>query len=103
LTVPTGLFFKIHPNNIDELTDSVCSYISFCVHCVFPTKTVVSYPNNKPWISKELNHLLREKRTAFRSGDKDAYAEIRKELNFSIKRKLSLNSVSLISDPCGME
>ena len=60
--------------SIDELTDVACSYNSFCVDSVIPSKTIVSYPNNKPWISKELKNLLREKKTIFNSGDKIVYA-----------------------------
>lgn len=55
---------------------------------MIPTKTVVSYPNNKPWISKELKHLLREKRTVFNSGDKSAYAEIRKVVQAEIVKAI---------------
>ena len=45
-------------DNPDEFTDTVTSYIQFCEETIIPTKTVSIFPNNKPWISKELKSIL---------------------------------------------
>lgn len=45
-------------DNIDELTDVVCSYISFCEDTVIPIKMVKVFPNNKPWSSSALKTLI---------------------------------------------
>lgn len=39
-------------DDINELTDVVCSYITFCKEPAIPTKEVKVFPNNKPWVSK---------------------------------------------------
>ena len=76
--------FEESSNSIDELADVVCSYISFCTASVIPHKKVFFYPNSKPWITKELKSLLREKKTVFKNGDKAAYAQIRKVVRAEI-------------------
>lgn len=53
----------------DELTDTITSYIKFCEDYVSETKTVKIFPNNKPWVSKQLKICLNEKKAAFCSGD----------------------------------
>lgn len=49
-------------NNINEQVDTVSSYISFCVDNIIPTKKVTIFPNNKPWITKELKEILNKKK-----------------------------------------
>ena len=95
--------FEESSNSIDELADVVCSYISFCTDSVIPHKKIFSYPNSKPWITKELKSLLREKKTVFKSGDKAAYAQIRKVVRAKIiKVKSADKEKILISSLCGM-
>ncbi len=38
-------------NNLDELTETVTSYISFCEDMCIPTRTHVPYNNDKPWFT----------------------------------------------------
>ena len=52
------VFFDGCSDNPDEFTDTVTSYIQFCEETIIPTKTVSIFPNNKPWISKELKSIL---------------------------------------------
>ena len=47
-------FFDACGDNIDELIETVSSYITFCVDSVIPSKQVVIFPNNKPWVTKDL-------------------------------------------------
>lgn len=58
MTVQTGNVFMMLVVRIDELTDTVSSYTIFCVDLVIPTKKVVINPNNKPWVTKELNVVI---------------------------------------------
>ena len=44
--------------NMDEWTDTVCSYISFCEDSVVPKKYVKVYANDKPWVTSSLRHGL---------------------------------------------
>lgn len=46
------LFDKNGP--IDDNIDVLNSYLHFCIDNSVPMKTIKCYPNNKPWISKEL-------------------------------------------------
>lgn len=57
--------FKESCSDIDELTDVVSSYVTFCEDCVIPKKSVKIFPNSKPWVSKTLKNLLNKKRKAF--------------------------------------
>ena len=66
--------------------DGVSEYIKFCVDSVIPLKTVKVYPNNKPWISKDLHALLKRKRAAFAKGDKSEVKGIQKEIDRQVKR-----------------
>ena len=53
-------------NNIDEYTDIVTSYISFCQDVCLPYKPVKMYVNNKPWFNKEIKAKLKAKINKFR-------------------------------------
>lgn len=55
-------------NNISEQVDTISSYISFCVDSIIPSKTVTIFPNNKPWITKELKEILNKKKRVFFTG-----------------------------------
>lgn len=54
--------FQESSDNINELTDVVCSYISFCVENVIDNKVVTCYSNNKPWFNAELKNILKKKK-----------------------------------------
>ena len=71
-------------NNIDEYTDIITSYISFCQDVCLPYKPVKMYVNNKPWFNKEIKAKLKAKINNFREGRSSKQAEY--ELRVSIKR-----------------
>ena len=48
--------------NLDRQVDVITSYINFCTDMIIPTKQVTMFPNNKPWVTKELKLLLNEKK-----------------------------------------
>ena len=54
LNVQNGMFCST-PVTLNEATDVISGYISFCGDMVIPQKRVKVYLNNKPWISKSLN------------------------------------------------
>ncbi|KAJ8399577.1 hypothetical protein AAFF_G00409880 [Aldrovandia affinis] len=62
-------------NNLDEYTDTVISFISFCEEVCVPVRTRKIYNNDKPWFSAQLRRLRSEKEEARRSGDKDRFKE----------------------------
>ena len=67
--------FKTATNSLDEYTEAVTSYISFCEDSCLPSRTRVSYNNDKPWFTAKLRKLRLEKEEAFRSGDRDRFIE----------------------------
>ena len=67
--------FRTASNSLDEYTEAVTSYISFCEDSCVPSRTRVSYNNDKPWFTVKLKKSRLEKAEAFRSGDRDRYVE----------------------------
>ena len=41
-------------DNLNEQVDTISSYASFCVDSIIPPKTVIIFPNDKPWVTKKL-------------------------------------------------
>lgn len=72
-------------NSLEEATDVVTNYITFCEEMVVPTKTVKVFSNNKPWITKALKSTLNEKKIAYLSGNKIESKLIQNKLNKQIK------------------
>lgn len=78
--------FTDSSDNIDELTDVVCSYTPFCRDNVIPIKVVKVFPNNKPWASSALKGLILKRKKAFMEGNVTEVKEIKKEIRSEIKR-----------------
>ena len=76
--------FKGSSSNIDELTDVVNSWSSYCENIVIPVKTVKVFPNSKPWASKSLKLLLSRKKKAFREGNPLLMRALQKEIKHAI-------------------
>ena len=71
-------------STLDEQVDVVTSYITFCTDMLIPTKQVRSYPNNKPWVTKEVGDILQQRRLAFQSGDKEEVKRLRKDMRRTV-------------------
>ena len=74
-----------YQRDYELLNDTITSYINFCVDSVIGTIEIKIYPNNKPWVSKELKHHLNLKKIAFIQDDlqktKDLTKEVRRQPN----------------------
>ena len=77
--------FEAANNNLDDLTDTVTSYISFCEDMCVPTKTFRTFNNNKPWFTARLRQLRQAKEEAYRSGDRVLYRQARNTLNKEVR------------------
>ena len=55
--------------DLEQYTTAVLGYIKYCTDNVTVDKCIWVYPNKKPWMTKEVQCLLRERNSAFRSGD----------------------------------
>ncbi|XP_070534509.1 uncharacterized protein [Ptychodera flava] len=71
--------FKTSCVEPQELVDTVSCYMKFCENIVVKTKSVRVFPNNKPWVTKEMKMFLNEKKLAFLQGDRSKYKEKEKE------------------------
>ena len=72
----------------DELAETLSDYLRFCEDCVITS--VIIFPNNKPWVTKELKIYLNKKKYAFIRGNK---AEVR-ELDKEFRRKAELGKLA---------
>ena len=77
--------FKNVSADLDEYTDTVTQYISFCVDSCIPTRTVVTYPNQKPWFTKDIRDKMHARNEAFKRGDQLGYKTCRYQVINAIK------------------
>ncbi len=77
--------FEAAATDLDELTDTVSSYISFCEDICVPTRTYLTFNNDKPLFSTKLKQLRQAKEDAYRSGNKALYKQIKYTLNREIR------------------
>ncbi|XP_061621024.1 uncharacterized protein LOC133473356 [Phyllopteryx taeniolatus] len=77
--------FENSAGSLDEYTDTVTSYISFCEEVCVPTKSFRTFNNNKPWFTAKLKQLRQAKRDAYQSGDRALYNRARNQLTKEIK------------------
>ncbi|KAL0150482.1 hypothetical protein M9458_054299 [Cirrhinus mrigala] len=79
--------FEAGANDLDELTETVTSYISFCEDMCIPTRTYLTYNNDKPWFTAKLRQLRQAKEDAYRYGDKVLYKQISEDEVLQVFRK----------------
>ncbi|KAK3559559.1 hypothetical protein QTP86_013724, partial [Hemibagrus guttatus] len=63
---------------------TVQAYIAFCTDTVLTTKTIKVFPNQKPWLDWKECSLLKARNITYRSGDRLAYSNARRELKKAI-------------------
>ncbi|GFR92061.1 hypothetical protein ElyMa_002608900 [Elysia marginata] len=67
----TGKFLRLPQKNIGELTETVSSYINFCVETTTPTKQSKLFLTTNHGSIKESNRSSIRKKMAFRNKDKE--------------------------------
>ncbi|KAJ8003863.1 hypothetical protein DPEC_G00152820 [Dallia pectoralis] len=60
---------RAHGRDIDGLAEAFTGYLNFCTDLSIPTKTTRCFSNNKPWITRDIKHLLNRKKRAILAGD----------------------------------
>ncbi|KAI3355848.1 hypothetical protein L3Q82_004228 [Scortum barcoo] len=55
----------VHGEDIEKLTDYITDYVNFCTDNIILTKTVRCFPNNKPWVTKD---MLNRKKASIQEG-----------------------------------
>ena len=63
--------FQDSPDSIEEFTATVTGFINKCIDCVIPTRTIRTYPNQKPWIIDNIHAGLTARATAYKERDTD--------------------------------
>ncbi len=84
----TGSFshvFEAAANDLDELTETVTSYISFCEDMCIPTRTHLTYNNDKLWFTAKLRQLCQAKEDAYKKGGKVLYKQAQYTLEKEIR------------------
>jgi len=76
--------FEAAATNLDELTETVTFYISFCEDICILTRTSLTFNNDKPWFTAKLRHLRQAKEDAYTNGDRVLYNQARNTLNKEI-------------------
>ncbi|KAJ8043709.1 hypothetical protein HOLleu_10919 [Holothuria leucospilota] len=51
------------------------------------TETITCFPNNKPWITKEIKQMINEKKRAFGTGNKDNLKDNQRRLNRAVRKE----------------
>ncbi len=77
--------FEAAVNDLDELTETVTSYISFSEDMCIPTRTYLTYNNDKSWFTAKLRQLHQAKEDAYRKGDKVLYKQAKYTLEKDIR------------------
>ena len=70
---------------MDVYNQTVLFYITACVNTVNVDKEVTVFPNQKPWINKEVQTSLKARDAAYRSGDTVRNSSARADLKRAIR------------------
>lgn len=67
--------------DIHTAADTVTDYISFCLSSTIPQRTIIKYPNDRPYFTKEMKVSVRRKKAAFKANDTVTMKAAQRELN----------------------
>lgn len=79
------VWYVFEQQNLEEYTETVLFYIKDCADNVTVNKQIWEFSNQKPWITSEVQTLLKNHNTTFRSGDRALYSTARANLRRGIK------------------
>jgi len=65
----------------NELVVVISSYVTRCVDML-----ITVFPNNKPWVTKDLKDVLNKKKLAFFHGSADEKKQVNKEVKLAIRK-----------------
>ena len=71
--------------NLEQNTDVISAYLIFCQDMIIPQKEVKCFPNNKPWVTKDLKQIINEKKAALCRKNKDDLKRIQTKLDTNIR------------------
>ncbi len=59
---------------------------NFCEDMLIPQKTVQTFANTKPWITKSIKSRMIERNKAFHAGDLERKRDLQKQIKYEIRR-----------------
>ncbi len=83
--LPDWSVFEAYANDLDEITETVTSHISFCKDICIPTRTRLTYNNDKPWFTAKLRQFRQAKEDAYRKGHIIMYKQAKYTLEKEIR------------------
>ncbi len=83
--VDWDMFRAASDDDVEAYSDSVMCFIRKCIEDVVPKKTILIYPNQKPWINSDVRAALSVRTSAFKSGNTDDRKQATYDLRKSIK------------------
>ena len=78
--------FKSSSETLDEYTDVVSSYISFCFDNCIPAKTIKIKPNDKDWVNQDFKDSVQKKFIAFKNNDEEGKKRAKYDVKKSVRR-----------------
>lgn len=88
--------------NVEEYAESVSAYIEKCVDDVTVIKNITTHANEKPWMAKEVQDMLKAQKSAFKMGDMVELRTARANLNWAkgmAKRAHGQKTQNFFQDP----
>ena len=79
--------FRDDNTDLNQYTDIVTHYISFCEDVCIPTRTITSFPNSKMWFNKDIQKkiIIKDKAYKKRFSDPTSYKLAKSALKLSIR------------------
>ena len=78
--------FKSSSDSLDEYTDVVSSYISFCFDNCIPSKTIKIKPNDKDWVNQDFKDSMQKKFLAFQNNDEEGKKRAKYDVKKSVRK-----------------
>ena len=79
------VFFE-SSSSLEEATEAVTEYINFCTDMLIPARDVRIFPNGKPWVTKDIADLLKQRQCKHRDGDMEGVRSKQKEIKAKIRQ-----------------
>ena len=89
------VMFKSSSENLNEYTDVVTSYISFCYDTCVPPNTVKVKANDKEWVNKDFKDCMKNKFDAFMNNDEEGLKKAKYDIRKSVRRAKAIYGKNL--------
>ena len=73
-------------DSIEDSASVITDYVKFCEDLIVPEKVIKIYPNNKPWLTKDLRELVKRKQMAHINNNLQGKRQLRKEIKHLVNQ-----------------